>query len=397
MANKQAKRLRIIINSNASFGTSGYSGQMAELEPRIAAAGYPLATIDYFGLETGKINFGGVTHYGKFRHTYGSDGMVLHGRDHQADVVFSLCDQWVLHPDDLQQIPRWIPITPIDHDPVPQNVLANLRFAYRIITYSLFGQDQLRKQGIYSTYIPHTVDTSIFKPFGEKEKALLKAKAGIDPTAFLFGMVAANKDNPPRKSFQEVMDAFKRFLTVQPNSYLYIHTNPEFPGGFPLQAYANFLGIQQRFLTPDVYQMNFNMGKPEMAKVYNAFDCLLMPSISEGFGVPAIEAQACGVPVIVNRFTAMPELVEEGVTGEICEVAYKRFSAAQSYVGVPSVDSLFEKMMKIYKTDRAKMGKRGFERMVRYYDSNRIFAEYWVPFLADLESEIYPSIDKSQK
>lgn len=367
---------------------SGYGQQSAELLPLIRDEGYPLATCNFFGLQGGKIMLDGILQYPVINHTYGSDAMVLHGRDFKADVVFSFMDTWVLNPNDLQQVNRWIPYLPIDHDPVPKVILDRLKFAYRIITYSKFGQTQLQDNGLYSTYIPHTVNTEIFKPMDKKER---KQRAGIDPNAFIFGMVAANKDNPPRKSFQEVLDAFKMFLEKVPNSLLYIHTNPQFPGGFPIDEYATFLGIKDKVLFPDPYQMSFNTDKEGMNLIYNTMDCFLMPSVSEGFGIGIIEAQACGVPVIVNNFTSMPELIKEGVTGYATEVIQKKWSHLQSYTGIPSIQSIFDSMMKVYRSDRIKMGQEARKFMVDEYDTRKIYEEKWIPFLSRLEKEIYKS------
>ena len=384
-------RLRIYLNSNAPWATSGYSMQMAELLPRIEKEGYPTAQGDFFGLQGGKIAVGNVIHYPAINHVYGSDGLVLHARDFKADVVFTLQDIWVLHPNDLQNVNHWIPILPIDQDPAPRNVIDLLKYAYRVIAYSKFGQKALADNGIFSTYIPHTVDTTIYKPMDKKER---KKSAGIAEDCFLFGMVAANKDNPPRKSFQEVMDAFKMFLDIEPKSMLYIHTNPQFPGGFPIDQYANFIGIQDKLVFPDVYQMNFNMKKPDMANIYNTFDCLLAPSASEGFCVPIIEAQACGIPVITNDFTSMKELVVEDKTGYHTELGSKRFVQSGSYWGIPSVKSIFDCMNKIYKKNRLEMGKQARKFTVENYDSDTIFNTLWKPYLSNLETELVPQEKK---
>jgi glycosyltransferase involved in cell wall biosynthesis len=218
-----------------------------------------------------------------------------------------------------------------------------------------------------------------------------KQETGLPPDSYLVGMVAANKDNPPRKSFQEALDAFKLFLDRVPKALIYIHSNPEFPGGFNFKQYADFIGIGDRLLMPDFYQMNFNTSKEQMAKIYNTFDVLLLPSISEGFGIPVIEAQSCGVPVIVNNFTAMPELVQRGITGEICDVAYKRFSPQGSYFGIPDVVSIFDCLMKIHRADRGLMKKAARRWIEDNYDTKTVFETSWLPYLEQLEREIYPS------
>jgi len=391
------KRLRIIINSNAPYTTSGYGQQMGELVPRISQEGYPLATINYFGLAGGKIEttqFPGVTQYPIVNHIYGSDALWLHGNDFKADVAFALQDVWVLDPNDLQKVNRFIPIVPIDHEPVPKIVLDRLRYAYRIITYSQFGRDELTRNGLHSTYIPHTVDTNIFKPMDKKER---KLASNLPEDCFLVGMVAANKENPPRKSFQEVIDAFYLFLQKEPKAMLYIHSNPKFPNGFDFQEYMNFKGIGSKLLIPDPYTMNFNMGKPEMAKMYNSFDVLVLPSISEGFGVPLIEAQACGVPVITSNWTSMKELVIPEKTGYLVEASGFKWDYSQSYTFTPSVQSITDALIKIHGANRIEMGHNARRFIVDNYDSDTVFKNDWMPFLDQLEQEVYPLVADKKK
>ncbi|MGO8868536.1 MAG: glycosyltransferase family 4 protein [Alphaproteobacteria bacterium] len=46
-----------------------------------------------------------------------------------------------------------------------------------------------------------------------------------------------------------------------------------------------------------------------MVELYNAVDCLLFPSWYEGFGLPAIEAMACGTPVVASNAASLPEAI----------------------------------------------------------------------------------------
>jgi glycosyltransferase involved in cell wall biosynthesis len=53
----------------------------------------------------------------------------------------------------------------------------------------------------------------------------------------------------------------------------------------------------------------------DLVRLYNRTQVVVSPSLYEGFGLPAVEAMACGVPVIATRAGALSEIIEDGVTG----------------------------------------------------------------------------------
>ncbi len=394
MSLENKHKLRIAWTSNPKWTPSGYSNVTADMEPLLVNEGFPLAMINMFGHSGGPFKDEyQVINFPLINHTTGSDAMLHHGRFWNADIIISLQDAWTLNPQDLSQIPGYIPYVPIDYDPIPLGILGNMRFAKRIISMSKFGQKQLANHGFSSTMIYHGVDQKIFKPL---DKYKTRAKLGISQDVFIFGMVSANQSNPPRKSFQEVLEAFKRFLKTHPKSMLYLHTDPDMPGGFPLKQYAAYLEITPNVFYPEFYKNKFDTSKEQMNEIFNTFDVLLCPSASEGFGLPIAEAQMCGKPIIVNDWTAMSEMILDGVTGYKVKHAHPKWYPIGSYMAWPDVDDLYTRMMYIKKMDLEVMGKAAHNFAVKTFDLQMLWDTKWVPFLSKLENEKY-GLDTSAK
>ncbi len=117
---------------------------------------------------------------------------------------------------------------PIDHEPMPANVLEQARKATKVITMSKFGKRMCDMVGLDAWYIPHAVDTKIFKPLDREEA---RKHLGWDQDKFVVGMVAANKGNPSRKAFYEQIAAFAALHHEHPDTMLYLHTDAGLSGG----------------------------------------------------------------------------------------------------------------------------------------------------------------------
>lgn len=69
--------------------------------------------------------------------------------------------------------------------------------------------------------------------------------------------------------------------------------------------------IEENNLADRVIKLGF-IDDEDLVRVYNLADCYLYPSLYEGFGLPILEAQACGCPVIAARSTSIPEVAGDG-------------------------------------------------------------------------------------
>lgn len=385
------RRLKMIWNSNGAHIPSGYGVFQRDFLYRLLKDDWPVAQISFTGLEGSRIDYKLkdkiLPMYPRMGDTWGSDAMVMHGKHFGANAVFSMQDVWTLQPQNLQQLPVWIPYVPIDKEPVPPGVLDRLKYAYKIITFSKFGQKALEKHGFASTMIYEGTDTEIFKPM---DKAKARKELNLPPTAFICGMVGANKpDGIARKGWQQALDAFFLFQQKHPEAIYFYEVNQ--PGGFDVLGYAKYLGMEKKIFFIDQYMSVFHADSPVINKMINAFDILLHPSTTEGFGLVIIESQSAGTPVIVNNCCSMPELVLEGKTGEICQTGFKQWSPDGGYIHYADVNSLYEKMEKLFtdlQQNEAKIRSACRNHIIDKFDIVKIVDEQWTPFFLRLQLEL---------
>ena len=130
---------------------------------------------------------------------------------------------------------------------------------------------------------------------------------------FVIGMNAANND-AVRKAAPEMFLAFARFHADHPEAILAIHAGVHQDGGQDLEVLAENLGITDRVRVVDQYHYHAGMvSAKELADWYCAIDVLAACTYAEGFGIPIIEAQACGIPVITTKASSMVELNPHGI------------------------------------------------------------------------------------
>jgi len=109
------------------------------------------------------------------------------------------------------------------------------------------------------------------------------------------------------------------------------------------------------------YIIKSNLSNEEMITEYKASDLLAFVSIYEGFGLPILEAQAFGRPVITSNLTSMPEVAGEGAL----------------LVDPFSVDDIRKGVLRLIQDRglREKLIQEGLENVKRF-DAERIAGEY---------------------
>ena len=154
-------------------------------------------------------------------------------------------------------------------------------------------------------YFP-PVDTDRFAPSPERREEL-REELGIPDDAPVVGTVS---HLTPLKALETFLAAAERIAAARPETrFVVVGSAPETHAAYgeALRRQAAELGLPQPVL--------FAGARDDVERWYAAMDVHLITSRSEGTTTTALEAQACGVPVVSTDVGAVHEVVEDGVTG----------------------------------------------------------------------------------
>lgn len=292
---------------------------------------------------------------------------------------------------------------PIDLDPMSRFDLAAISGGAVPVAMSRFGLDQLQRAGLKSAaYVPLGVDTRAFRVLPiPAELAQLRTWLVGPGCEHLTVIVAANYPVivGDRKHFQGMLASWAEFAADKgQGARLYCHTNPmvmadEEVGTPDLYALADALGIGDRvFFPPSATSLGAGYPDEFMPMLYNAADVLLATTAGEGFGLPIVEAQACGVPVVVTDWTAMPELVR---WGQAVKPAGRQWYLPQrSWWAWPDVHGAAQALQALYDEWQACGGVWPLERrravcaaIRSEYSWDVVFNRYWAPLVRQICKE----------
>ena len=107
----------------------------------------------------------------------------------------------------------------------------------------------------------------------------------------------------PHKNLDRVIEAYSRLPGEVRERHALVFAGSLSWGHERLQEQAASMGVEQRVLFPGY------VPDEDMLALYNGAALVTFPSLCEGFGYVAVEAMACGIPVVVSNVTSLPEVV----------------------------------------------------------------------------------------
>jgi glycosyltransferase involved in cell wall biosynthesis len=141
------------------------------------------------------------------------------------------------------------------------------------------------------------------------------------------------------------------------------------------------IGIKpEQILFPDMADYKYGIDTETLAAFYTTMDVLLAPSYGEGFGVPTIEAQACGTRVIGSNWAATPDLVS--TDSWLVDVQPSWDAGQNAWWQVPVIPSIVNALEEAYKV----RGTRSQESIdfVKQFDVETVWTKHWLPVLKKL-------------
>lgn len=390
-------RYRILITSNAPWTATGYGVQTAQFAVRARSDGHQIAIAANYGLEGCNSEWAGFPVFPRGFDQYSND--VIPAQMHEwwttcsdetlKPLLMTLYDCWVYKGPQWSDWPiaSWVPI---DHAPCPPDVLNWCkRPNVAPIAMSQFGKQMLENVGVEAVYVPHALDGQVFKPTPSLttdtgEVVTGRQLMGVPEDAHVTMIAGANKGiYPSRKNFAGMILAWRIMAANNPDAWLYLHTERHGAmGGINMDHLLAACDVpMDRVRFVDQYAYRKPLSSEFLAACYSGADVFMHCSKGEGFGVQAIEAQACGTPIVTSDFTAMPELVGDGW---VVDGQPDWDPMQQSWWIDPAIPSMVEALKQSAARGVNEVSDKAAEFGARF-DADRVFVDYWRPALAQID------------
>ena len=313
---------RVLVYSDPPWMPTGYGVQTRLLAHGLARHGYDVQVAAKAALAGGSVEWEGIT-----VHPYATpavDALPRTVRQVQPDLIVTLCDVWPLKPVHWQamvgtEIPVWSWV-PVERAPLLEGVRrwCEADHVEAVVPMSRYGHKLLEPVGDKVTDpVDHAYDPAVFHPGNTYE---CRNRLGLPLDGPLFGVVAANIGDRemPRKGWPQLLQAWRHRLdgeyrhstaTVGPSGHLLIHSNP-----YPTEGGVDLYEIARSLRLEDTNSLIFTsrvMSDRQLADLYRALDVLVLPTLGEGYGVPIIEAMACGTPAVTSSWSGCDRLTPD--------------------------------------------------------------------------------------
>jgi glycosyltransferase involved in cell wall biosynthesis len=197
-------------------------------------------------------------------------------------------------------------ITPVDGVPIHPHWIRTAKQADAFFSISHFGVEAYRRAGVHNTlpFIPGANPAEFFQQSTDKREAT-RVFMKYEPKTFVLGTMAMNQG---RKAISLMLKAFFNVVRTYPGLDIRYHLDMDSasPAGWDIPILCEQFGWDASRLT-----FRDKTGMLTLNDRYNMLDAHVVISHREGYGIPLVEAMACGVPSIAMDYCSGTEIIGE--------------------------------------------------------------------------------------
>lgn len=424
------RKTRILMDNEFSQYATGYSVYGKEVLSRLYATGkYEIAEFaSYGGSKDHRMNLVPWSYYGNqpdengpekqeyesvYDNRFGRYRFEYAVLDFKPDVVFAIRDPWMdrhIYDSPLRPYFKLATMPTVDSMPLEDQWISWYMDADAIFTYSDWAASVLEHQGgdaIMRKYLgtaSPAANLDIFKPYSREGS---REALGMDKDAIIIGTVMRNQR---RKLYPDLFIAFRNLLRklvsegkhhIADKTFLHIHcAYPDLGWEIPKLIKEN--GLSQKVIMTymcnnsncravftskhqDVCTMcpkcnSLSAQNPGtangvdpmiLAHIMSSFDVYVQYAICEGYGMPIVEAAACGVPTVVVDYSAMEDFKNTLKSVPIKVARMFLEPDTNAYRAYPDNDQLVDELYKLVslsKDKRDKLRKSAYSNTLRHYN-----------------------------
>lgn len=391
--------MKILMMSNSPLGPTAYSHITRYMSKMFQELGHEVNIFAYWGIDSGHpLTWNRMQILPRWRDPWGKDIFIKHMMKTQSDILMPIFDVWVMP--QLAQCPYTVAYSPTDHDPPSEYLRKVMEQLWKVIPFTAWSKESLEGSGLKNTmdWIPHGIDLNLMKPLDKTEcrKKWLKPE---DSDAFVVGVVAGNYDKEGRKRWDKFFEACKYFKEQNPKAKFKIFAHTDVSNvvhGFDLPAMTRFMGLEDIVYHPDPYYYVHQLPYERMAEIYSLMDVHMLTSSREGFGMPILESQACGVPSLATDFSAGKDHTHKDLR---VKVKAKIMTPIISWTAVPDAWDAYEKLQMLYDSpDKLEKYKKWSLKNSAQYDWNGdLVRGKWIRAFDYLEDELKKRKDEVKR
>jgi glycosyltransferase involved in cell wall biosynthesis len=161
-----------------------------------------------------------------------------------------------------------------------------------IICPSLFNMKVFKDAGISIPmhHVPHCIDTQLWHPAIEPQEKR-------DRFTFLYFGTWKK-----RKGWQQLIEAFFKEFDKNDNVQLLLKTDRIIYSQRDIANFKTSLGLSKKETAPIIYETRV-LTELELPRFIKSVDCLVSPTMGEGFGLPGLQSLALEVPIIITNYS----------------------------------------------------------------------------------------------